>query len=372
MLPEQKEGANRLRGLTESLEEHRLLGAWLTDLINIRYLTGFAGSNAVLFVSMLKGLDSVLFTDGRYEEQAKNQLRAHGIDSLCGVQIGAKEPEGFLSALRPNGSSKNLGFEPRAITWEDYESLRSSTAGEVDLTPLPGVVEKLRSKKTLHEISLISKACSIADEALHRCAPLLLDSISERDFAAELDYTMVKLGATGPSFDTIVAGGANGAMPHARPSSKLIEIGDLVVVDFGATYEGYHSDCTRTFAVGSPSDDQRRAQLAVSEAQAAGVAAARAGVAISEVDRVCRDVLKRYDLEKYFTHGLGHGVGLRIHEAPWINGGSSDLLQVGEIITVEPGVYFPGHFGVRIEDTISVKDGAPEVLTNFPKDSVLK
>lgn len=372
MLPEQKEGLHRLVRLTESLEEDGLLGVWFTDLINIRYLTGFTGSNAVFFFSRLEGLDSVLFTDGRYEEQANNQLRAHGVEALCDVRIGAKDAERFLKALRPNRSRKSLGFEAAALTWQDFQSLQSALAGKVDLSPLTGLVEKLRSSKTPHEISLIAKACSIGDEALKRCAPLLLTQITERDFAAELDYTMVKLGAAGPSFETIVASGTNGAMPHARPSSKQIVTGDLVVVDFGATYGGYHSDCTRTFAVGSPSKEQKSAQIAVTEAQAVGVAAASAGVAISEVDRICRDVLKNSGLERYFTHGLGHGVGLRIHEAPWINGGNPDLLQEGEIITIEPGVYLPGHFGVRIEDTICVKEGTPKVLTDFPKDWLLE
>jgi Xaa-Pro aminopeptidase len=263
-----------------------------------------------------------------------------------------------------------IGLEADAVTWGQQRRYAESWFPDMQLVPTEGLVEGLRLHKDAGEVARIEAAASIADEALDAMWPRLFDHPTERDFALELDWTMRRLGADDVSFETICASGPNGANPHARPSARLMSDGDLVVVDFGALVDGYHSDMTRTVALGEPDATQLRMLEVVIEAQQRGVAAVAPGVACADVDAACRDVIADAGWADAFLHGTGHGVGLDIHEAPRVARTTETLLAEGQVVTVEPGVYLPGHGGVRIEDTLLVTADGARPLTHAPKITV--
>lgn len=330
----------------------------VTQLTNVRYLTGFTGSNAVLIV----GDDAAtLVTDGRYASQAPAQLAAAG--ARADVEIAADPHPVVAAAL---GGARRLGLEAGAVTWAQQRVYGERLAG-VELVPTTELVELLRLRKDAGEVARIEAAAGITDAAVAAVLPLLLDGATELDVAAELDHRVRRLGASGSAFETIVAAGLNGALPHARPTARPIAEGDLVVIDVGATVDGYRSDMTRTYVVGEPTADQRRHLDVVAEAQAAGVAAVAPGAAARDVDAACREVIEAAGWGAAFVHGTGHGVGLDIHEAPGVNGTAAASLAAGQVITVEPGVYLPGTGGVRVEDTVVVTDQGCRPLTCAPK-----
>jgi Xaa-Pro aminopeptidase len=332
----------------------------VTKLENIAYLTGFSGSAAMLLITK----DSAVFvSDGRYRDQAEQQLCANGIDATIVIGAAAKQMESLVLAVPPGA---RLGLEDRDVTWSFLTRATKEFTNPIVATA--GCIEELRVIKDAGEIDRIERACSIADQALAEVKTRLVERPSEAEFAAELEFAMRRFGSSGVSFETIVASGERGAFPHARPTGRVVNEGDLVVVDFGAMVDGYHSDMTRTFIVGPPSDEQRTHYEAVQIAQQAGVDAVRAGVAASEVDRACRDQLDALGFGDYFTHGTGHGVGREIHEAPSVGGRVTDSLSVGMVVTVEPGVYLPGVGGVRIEDTLVVTNDGTRTLTKSTKD----
>ncbi len=238
---------------------------------------------------------------------------------------------------------------------------------DAELVPTEDVVEAFREVKDAGEVARIEAAATVADDALASIRHRLGERVTERAFAFELETAMRELGADGPSFETIVGSGPNGAKPHARPSERPIDRGDLVVLDFGALVDGYHSDISRTICVGEPTATQRRMLEVVTESQAAGVAAVTAGVAAREVDRTCRDLIADVGWADAFLHGTGHGVGLDIHEAPRVASTSDATLAAGHVVTVEPGVYLPEHGGVRVEDTLLVTANGARALTRSPK-----
>lgn len=242
-------------------------------------------------------------------------------------------------------------------------------ADGLDLVAVDGVVESLRRRKDPDEIAWIAHACAIADRALAEATHTLVPGVSEREVRDELEARMRRLGADGPSYETIVASGPdNGAMPHHRPSHRRLVEGDLVVIDVGALVAGHHSDMTRSFVIGEPSDEQRRWYDVVAAAQAAGRAAVAPGVPTVDVDAACRAVFAAEGLEHLFTHGTGHGVGLDIHEEPFLGRTSASVLAEGDVVTVEPGLYRVGFGGLRIEDLVAVTGSGHRVLTTFPKD----
>ena len=354
--------AVRLRTLLPDADVDALL---VTHLPNVRYLTAFTGSSAMLLVTE----DALVFTsDGRYRTQADEQLTAAAVDARIEIGATVAQQRAALAAAIP--PSARVGLEAHAVTWAQQRDLGAAFAGH-ELVPTSGLVERLRRVKETGEIARIRAACAIADDALAAMLPRLVNRPTERDFALELEVEMRRRGASGNSFDPIVASGPNGAKPHARPSARPIEPGELVVIDFGCIVDGYCSDMTRTVSVGDPGPEARRVWDVVRESQWAGRDAVRAGADCAAVDRACRDIIEAAGWGDSFVHGTGHGVGLEIHEEPRVAASARDTLEPGSVVTVEPGVYLPGVGGVRIEDTVVVTPDGADPLTEFPKDLVL-
>ena len=331
----------------------------VTTPANIRWLTGFTGSAGIVLVT---DDDIMLITDGRYTEQAAEQLARSG----SGARLEISSTGQAEIAARFVGDRRRIGLEADHVTWSAQRRYGDQWFARSELVPTSGLIERLRRSKDPAELARIELAAMIADASLatHRCA--LLDGPTELEFARSLDATMIELGASGTSFETIVASGPNGAMPHARPTDRRIGSGDLVVIDMGCIVDGYCSDMTRTLAVGPIDEVQERMLATVTSAKASGVAAVRAGAEGSTVDGAARSVIDDAGWGSAFSHGTGHGVGLDIHESPRLGSTSSDVLVVGDVVTVEPGVYLPGHGGVRIEDLVVVTDDGCRVLTGTP------
>jgi Xaa-Pro aminopeptidase len=339
----------------------------VTHLVNVRYLAGFTGSAGLLLVLPD---EMVLTTDGRYRDQAADQLAATGVEAriVVGATLAAQQ-EALSAAARGVG---RLGLEADSVTWAQQRRFAAEWFPSAELVATEGLVEELRRVKDAGEVARMAEAARIADDALGAVRPLLPQGVTEREVALALDYEMRRLGADGSSFETIVASGPNGAKPHARPTERRVEPGELVVIDFGAVVDGYCSDMSRTLCVGEPGGDvERRMAEVVAESQRAGVAAVSAGVRGREVDEACRAVIAEAGWADAFIHGTGHGVGLEIHEAPRVASTSTDVLAAGHVVTVEPGVYLAEHGGVRIEDTVVVTEDGCEVLTNAPKELVV-
>jgi Xaa-Pro aminopeptidase len=337
----------------------------VTRLTNVRYLTGFTGSAG----TVLLGADSLLLvTDGRYAGQSREQLAAAGVGARIAIGVTMAEQRATLAeAARPY---PRLGLEAHGVNWADLREFEKCFAGH-ELVPTEELVEAQRRVKETPEVERIRAACAIADESLAELLPTLADCPSERDFALNLEVAMRRRGATKVSFDPIVAAGPNGALPHARPSTRPIGRHELVVIDFGCVVDGYCSDMTRTVSVGDPGAEATKVWETVLASQQAGRAAVSPGTECAAVDRASRAVIDDAGWGDAFVHGTGHGVGLDIHEAPRVARTASDTLAPGYVVTVEPGVYLPGVGGVRIEDTLVVTDESAVALTEFPKQLVL-
>jgi len=356
----------RLPRLSARLDELGCDAMLITKLANIQYLTGFTGSAALLFV---RSDDALLVSDGRYRDQAADQIKA----SSASVRIVIGRPAEQIKAIKQAATGvQRLGLEADDITWGAQQRLRSELAAGTKLVPVRNAVEALRSVKDQGELARIERAADIADVALAQVKELLCQGPTEKEFAIALDFEMRRRGADDVAFETIIASGPNSALPHARPSNRRVEPGELVVIDFGATVEGYRSDMTRTVSVGSPRSAELRELLeAVLAAQRAGVSAVGPGVSAAAVDAACRESLASVGLAEAFLHGTGHGVGLEIHEAPSVSPESADILQVGAVVTVEPGAYVHESGGARIEDTLVVTATGSRLLTKSTKDYTL-
>ena len=358
------EVSGRVSRLRAAMGEAGCDALLVSHLTNIRYLTGFTGSAALLLVLP----DELVFvTDGRYGEQSTAQLASSGVQARIEV-TGTEQDARLGDAAR---GLTRVGLEAAHVSWSAKRRYASKVFDGAELVATERLVEALRCVKDPGEVARIEAACRIADDALATVLPRLLEEPAERDFGLELDMTMRRLGAADVSFETIVGSGPNGAMPHARPTDRRVREGDLVVIDFGALLDGYHSDMTRTVSLGEPTETQRRMDEVVRAAQAAGVAAVGPGVTGVEVDRVCRDLIAEAGWADAFLHGTGHGVGLDIHEEPRVSTTATGTLEPGHVVTVEPGVYLPAHGGVRIEDTVVVTQDGCRPLTTAPKDLVL-
>lgn len=355
---------DRLRAELGGAEVDALL---VTRLVNVRYLTGFTGSAATLLVT---GTGATFVTDGRYRDQSADQLAGAGVEA--DVVIGLTQGEQVAALVKVANAAEvmRLGLEADTVSWAQQRSLTTELAG-VDLVPTEGLVDGLRMVKEPGEVERIRAACAIADDALAELLPSLREGPTERDFALRLEFAMRERGASGVSFDPIVAAGPNGAKPHARPSDRRIGAGELVVIDFGCVVDGYCSDMTRTVSVGDPSPEARRIWETVLDAQRAGCEAVRPGVECAAVDGASREVISGAGWADAFVHGTGHGVGLEIHESPRVASTSTGTLAPGHVVTVEPGVYLSGVGGVRIEDTLVVTEAGATALTEFPKHLVV-
>ncbi len=352
--------APRLDRLRDRLGEADCDALLVTNLTNVRYLTGFTGSAALLLVAP----DEVVFvSDGRYGEQAAEQLASAGVDARIEI-TGTDQRQRLADAA--TGLAR-LGLEAEAVTWAQQRRYAQEWFPDTELVATESLVEDLRLVKDAGEVARIEVAAALADAALAQILGSLATAPTERDVALELDWAMRRLGADDISFETICASGPNSAKPHARPGPRRLTEGDLVVMDFGALVDGYHSDMTRTFAVGEPSATQARMLAVVTEAHIAGVAEVAPGVACSAVDAAARAVIAAAGWEEAFVHGTGHGVGLDIHEAPRLAKTSEATLAEGYVVTVEPGVYLPDHGGVRVEDMVLVTAEGCRPLTHAPK-----
>jgi len=356
--------AARRAALGELLRAADLDAVLITELVNVRYLTGFTGSNAALLVSADPEQPARLATDGRYTTQSAAE--APDVERII-----ERHCSRALVVAAGGLRLRRLGFESSQLTVDAHAALAElATPLGVELCRAGDPVSRLRAVKDDTEIAALCTACAIADAALGEllAAGGLRPGRSERQVAAELEYRMRQHGADGPSFDTIVAAGANSAIPHHRPSDAPLAAGDLVKLDFGALYLGYHSDMTRTFVLGAAADWQRELYELVARAQDAGRAAVAPGVPAADVDAAARSLIDDAGRGAEFPHGLGHGVGLCIHEAPAIAASAAGTLAAGMAVTVEPGVYLAGRGGVRIEDTLVVRPEGAELLTHTGKE----
>ncbi len=335
----------------------------VSDLTNIRWLTGFTGSNG--WVVVLPD-ELVVVTDGRYGEQAARQLAAAGVSARVDVGRTAAALHDLLAAAVR--TCARVAFESAHLS--HLQHVRLTQLLPQELVPTVGLVERGRRRKDPAELDRIAAACAIADQALAAVAPRLADGLTEVEVRNLLEATMRDLGAAGPSYETIVATGpTNAPLPHHRPTPTRIEAGHTVIIDVGALVDGYHSDMTRTFVVGEPSALQAEVYEVVLAAQRAGVAAARAGIDSAELDSVCRSIIADAGFGPWFAHGTGHGVGLLIHEDPYLNQAGGWRLEEGDVVTVEPGLYRGDFGGVRVEDLVEVTATGCRVLTQSPKDT---
>jgi Xaa-Pro aminopeptidase len=356
--------SDRPQRLTDLFGEAGIDVLLVTDLVNVRYLTGYSGSNGLALIGpQLR----IFISDFRYQQQA-----AEEVDDSFARRIAAA-PQGLLDLVGealPAGELR-LGFEADHLSVSQHERLRAQLRDDVELVSTSRLVEMLRAVKEPGELARMKEATALADAAFERLLREGIVGRTERELALTLESDMRQRGAERVSFETIVAAGAHGALPHAQPRDIAIREGDLVVFDWGAELDGYCSDCTRTIAAGDPGTDARELYELVLEAQLAGLQAVRAGRGGRDVDGVAREMIAASGYADQFGHGLGHGVGLEVHERPTLSTRSDDQLQASNVVTVEPGVYLPGQFGIRIEDLVVVTDNGCEILTSVPKQLVV-
>jgi Xaa-Pro aminopeptidase len=337
-------------------------GLLVTNLTNVRYLTGFSGTNGAVLVS---GGEATFFTDPRYEARAGDLVQGADV-----VVYPARLTDVLPQHLTALGISK-LGIEGETMTLAEREDLTSKLPG-IELVTTKGVVETLRRTKDDDEIALIRAAVALADDAFAHILERLVPGVAERDIALEIELHMRRAGADNVAFPPIVGSGPLSAHIHHTAGERLIEKGDVVLIDLGCTLQGYCSDLTRTVVLGAARDEDLALYDLVARAQLAGIEAVAPGRHGAEVDGAARDVIAAAGHADRFGHGLGHGVGLDIHEAPRLHRISEDTLAPGDVVTVEPGVYLPGHGGVRIEDCVLVTDSGAEVLGSAPKDRLIE
>jgi len=349
--------------LREHLATTRFDGLLISHLPNIRYLCGFTGSAGLLLV---EEAGSVFFTDVRYDTQAHEEVKAAKVVIARKSVLSALGD--FLSGRRKRTRGWDLGIEAEHITVAEKKRLTKLRPSGVTLKDAPSIVERARMVKDGDELHAIQAAVALGAKLFDRALEVLRPGVKETEVAAEMELAARRGGAEEMSFGTIIASGARSALPHGRASEQAIAPGGFVVCDFGVILSGYCSDQTRTVWVGPVPEDARQAYEAVKEAQQAAIDVVRPGIAVGEVDAAARKVLRKAGLGRYFTHSTGHGVGLEIHEIPRVADGQREILQPGMVITIEPGVYFPGKWGVRIEDMVAVTAGGCEVMTPTSKE----
>ena len=352
---------NRLRAVRVAMEQENVSALLVTHLPDVRWACGFSGSNAALVITPKQ---FILFTDGRYTVQAKQEAR--GARVVIAKKSALKEACALLETL-----TKQAAFDPEHTTVAALELMRSAVSGKIRrgffVALKKPIISELRMVKDAEELKLMRKAAALGDSIFNELLPHISAGIPETAIAARLEFLARERGAEGMSFDTIIASGERSAMPHGKASERKVARNGFITLDFGVILKGYCSDMTRTVCVGKLSAEQRAAYDAVLEAQLAGVAAARPNATCAEVDEAARAVLRKAGLARYFTHSTGHGVGLEIHEAPRLAAEQTLELKPGMVVTVEPGIYLAGKFGIRIEDMVAVTQRDNTVLTQAPK-----
>jgi Xaa-Pro aminopeptidase len=350
-------GEGRINHIKRILREDKLGGILITNLENIRYLSGFTGSDAALVITKNKGY---FLTDSRYTTQAGKEVLGFEV-----VQY-KKKIEGLFNLMNQLGLEQ-IGFEAQNLSFQAYKELAEKVSGG-ELIPINERMRNIRAVKDDEEIGLIKKAIDIASKSLTENVWRVTPGNQEREVALELEFSMRRNGADNIAFDTIVVSGDRSALPHGRPSQKKIHKGDLVIIDFGVRYGGYYSDETRTFISGKPNRRQKEVYRIVKDAHDKAVSSVRPGMKAVELDAVARGWIKDAGYGDYFGHGTGHGVGLAVHEDPVIGPESEDVVEEGMVFTIEPGIYIPGWGGVRIEDMVLVTENGCEVLTDMSKE----
>jgi len=350
----------RLRAVRAAIEKDGIEALLVTHLPDVRWLCGFTGSNASLAVTATK---AVLFTDGRYTVQAKQETRGARVVI---AKSALKEACAWLESV-----AKRAAYDPEHTTVAALAMMRRAVSGKIRrgffVALERPLVAELRMVKDAGELRLMEKAAALGDQVFDAVLPHIESGMAETEIAATLEFFARSMGAEGMSFETIVASGKRSALPHGRATAARVGRNGFITLDFGVILNGYCSDMTRTVCVGKLSGEERAAYEAVLEAQEAGVAAVKPGASCAEVDEAARAVLSKAGLAKYFTHSTGHGVGLEIHEAPRLATGQTLELKPGMVVTVEPGVYLAGKFGIRIEDMVAVTGRGNKVLTKTPK-----
>ncbi len=338
------------------MKEKGISAFLITDLLNIHYLTGFTGSNGYLFLS--QGI-SFFFTDFRYQEQSKREVKVDKIKIL---------ERNFFEEVPPElKSEKELAFEEHSLTYKAYSQLKKRLPG-VKFHPMPDIVSELRMQKDEAEINLIRTASSITDTVFSLILNFIKPGMTEKEVALKIDFLIKEKAEL--SFPTICASGENAALPHAKPEDKRLKKGETIIIDIGASYQGYASDMTRTIFLGNCSKKAEEIYKIVKDAQECALTNLRAGKKTKEIDALARDYIKDKGYGKFFGHGLGHGVGLAVHEKPTLSPASSETILPNSILTCEPGIYLPGFGGVRIEDLVLVKKDGIEILSKSPKDLI--
>ncbi|MFX0559250.1 M24 family metallopeptidase [Tepidibacillus infernus] len=351
----------RIERLRKTFKDLQIEGMLITSASNRRYISGFTGSAGYVLITQK---DAIFITDFRYVDQAKNQAASYEIIQHQGSIVETVNEQ--LKRL----SIQVLGFEQDFVTYSLYKQFEE-TFVNIELKPISQVIEKLRMIKDPNEVALIRKAAEIADQAFSYILTAIKPGMKETDVAFQLECKMRELGAEGASFDTIIASGYRSAMPHGVASDKVIQSGDLVTMDFGAIYQGYVSDITRTIIMGTPNQKQKEIYQIVLEAQLNGVQHVKAGMSGKEADALTRDIISKFGYGEYFGHSTGHGIGLDVHEGPGLSFKSDIILQPGMVVTVEPGIYITDFGGVRIEDDVLITDHGREIITQSTKELLI-
>jgi Xaa-Pro aminopeptidase len=349
----------RLASLLPLLSEHNLDAVLVSSAPNIRYLTGFSGSSALLLVSQA---DTALITDFRYKTQV-----AEEVGDLARILIDTESLWNSLWKHLSRLSARVIGFESAHMPHRDFERLTSAGA-RWNWKGTHEIVESLRERKAAEELTLIEQAANMATGALERVVPGVREGMTENQVAGLIERELREMGSEGAAFPTIVASGPRSALPHARTSARSLVRGDLLLIDFGAVAGGYCSDITRTFSIGRAGQREREVHAVVCSANETASAALRAGMRGDEADAVARAEIERAGFGSEFGHGLGHGIGLEVHEAPRLSRTADKPLQAGAVVTVEPGIYIPGWGGVRIEDDVYIGVDSPRLLTNYSRE----
>lgn len=340
------------------MDDHHLDAILFSSLENIRYLCGFTGSDGAMVVT---SKDSFFLTDSRYWTQAEEEVKGSQI-------VHYRKKLDRLASLLVDSKLKNIGFESTSLAFSSHQVLLEKSANGVRLIPLEREIKNLRAVKDPQELNLIRRAMDIASRSFLHLLSRMKEGTVEREMALEMEFFMKREGAEVIGFDIIIASGKRSALPHGKASQKRIEKGDLVLIDYGSRFQGYHSDETCMVVCGDPSAEQKKIYQIVKEAHDKAIGLIRPGVSFQEVDRAARDHIRECGYGDYFGHGLGHGVGLAVHEEPTVNSENGELLQEGMVFTVEPGIYIPDRGGVRLEDMVLVTSKGAEVLTYLPKE----